>query len=568
MRRVSTFIAMLLLAATLLSCAGKTPRTFYVKDYLTDEMLQTDAYPAIRAAIEACVEAGGGTIVLPGGTLPVKRDFCFERYAYVSNNEHGLFRIAFDFEGLENLTVEGNGTRLLFTGFISPFYFNNCRNVLVKDLSIDYTRPFNAQGTIIATGKGWVEVKFPDDYIIALRNGMLTFKDEEGTIYPYKSLLEFDARKREVAYGGRDFWNYGLRAEPCANGSYRVYVDDEVKVTVGNELVFGPTHRKCCGFTLDYCEGFELRDVELNHCGGMGIIAQRSKDIALNRFVITPTPGTNRVVSATADATHFVNCGGYIRMTDCCFSNQMDDHTDIHGWYAMVREQTSPRSAVVWVLYGIDFATPGMKMEVVNHVTMNTCGYVTVKEVKKYNNQLSEITFEEPLPEGLQVGDGFGCAKQDPEVHIKGCRFQNNRARGLLIGTRGKTVIEDCYFHTPGSALLFEGDLMHCYEQSGVRDVTIRNNVFENCLYGNESWGTAYINMNCAATDRANTRYHKNVVVENNTFRTSDPRLVDIFCVDGFVFRNNRVEQTSAYPFTLTDYEEFRVADCDHVVIE
>ena len=152
-------------AWALVSC-GKTSDVVYVKDYLTDEMLKTDAYPAIRAAIEQCVANGGGTLVLPGGTLPVKRDFCFERYIYVSNNEHGLFRIAFDFDGIENLTIEGNNTLLLFTGFISPFYFNNCRNVLVKDLSIAYTRPFNAPGTIMATGKGWLGAKFPDDYSV------------------------------------------------------------------------------------------------------------------------------------------------------------------------------------------------------------------------------------------------------------------------------------------------------------------------------------------------------------------------------------------------------------------
>ena len=67
------------------------------------------------------------------------------------------------------------------------------------------------------------------------------------------------------------------------------------------------------------------------------------------------------------------------------------------------------------------------------------------------------------------------------------------KARGLLLGSRGRIVVEDNYFHIAGAAILFEGDANYWFEQSGVRDVVIRGNLFENGNYGCPSWGAACI---------------------------------------------------------------------------
>ena len=44
----------------------------------------------------------------------------------------------------------------------------------------------------------------------------------------------------------------------------------------------------------------------------MGVIAQRTRDIHLKRLRVTPPTHKGRIVSATADATHFANCAGHI----------------------------------------------------------------------------------------------------------------------------------------------------------------------------------------------------------------------------------------------------------------
>lgn len=566
MNKVFKLLAMLAVVAVA-ACTTPEGKTVYVKDYITDAMAE-DAYPGIRLALEEALKSDNSTLVFPGGTLKIKDTYCFEKYQYISNNTQGKKRIAIDVVGANGLKIEGNGTTLLFTGFISPFNFENSKNITVSDLNIDFTHTFNSQGEIMAVGKDWMELKFPEHYKVDIQSGQLRIRDQNNITYPYGSLLEFDSKKMEVAHYVHDYWLWSpLQAEKLANGNFKVFLKD-ITGTVGNIMAFGAARRANPGFTFDECNTVLIQNVNLYHCGGMGFIVQRVRDIELNNVQVVPTPGSGRVISATADATHFINCGGYLRMINCKFTNQKDDATNIHGWYAMTREKLADDRILVWYNYGMDFIRPGMNMEIVNHKTMMTYAYRTVKEVRSINSEFAEITFTEALPEEIQIKDAIACDDQYPDVLIKGCHFANNRARGLLIGSRGEVIIEDNYFHVPGAAVLFEGDGSYWYEQSGVRNVQIRNNMFDNCLYGCKTWGDAHIAYNSRIAEQENSRYHKNIVVEGNTFRTFDPRILYLCCFDGITFRNNKIEQSTDYEFGRDVKEPFVIKHCDNVSIE
>lgn len=335
-----------LLAILAVYAAPAAEKTVYLKDFLAPGAAGTDAVPAVRAALEHCAEVGASRLVLPGGQLRMRPDRAVEKYQFISNNDESLKRIAFDLVGMRDFEIDGNGTELLFTGFISPFSLEDCENITVRDLTIDFTRTFNSEGTVVAKGDGWLEIEFPEDYLCDIVNGCLRFRDAEGTVYPFSNLLEFDAVRREPAFRATDYWlsNRTIPAEKCANGNIRILRKD-LTATVGNVMVFGAAARYNPGFTLADCRGVAIRDVNLYHCGGMGVIAQRSRDIELRKLVIVPSPGKGRMISITADATHYVNCGGYIRMIDCTFENQKDDATNIHGLYMAVEKVGARQTA-------------------------------------------------------------------------------------------------------------------------------------------------------------------------------------------------------------------------------
>lgn len=139
-----------LLAASLCLLTGCNVSTnggdVYLSDFLDSASAESDAVPAIRAAVAYCAKTGASRLVLPGGELRLRPDRAEEKYQFISNNDESLKRIAFDLEGMRDFTIEGAGTKLLFSGFISPFNLERCRNVTIRDLSIDYTRTFHSEG--------------------------------------------------------------------------------------------------------------------------------------------------------------------------------------------------------------------------------------------------------------------------------------------------------------------------------------------------------------------------------------------------------------------------------------
>lgn len=547
--------------------------TVFLKDYLDRfENSDTDAMPAIRAALDHCVRVRANGLVLPRGVINVRPEHAYEKFEAISNNSQSLKRIAFLLEGFRDFNIIGDGTLLMFHGFMSPFSLTDCSGVKISGIDIDYSRPFVSEGRILSSGKGWMELSFSDSFPVELHDGLAVFVDEDGVEYPYCNLLEFDTEKKEVAYGVHDWWlwNNVLPATKTGDNVYRFERDDFEGMTVGNTMVFGAAARLHPAFTLWECDDFTLEDVNLYNAGGMGVIAQCCRNVELNRVRVVPTPGSDHVVSISADATHFVNCKGYIRMIGCEFRNQKDDATNIHGWYMAVDSVLCKRSALLrWrngAQFGIRFLRKGMKLEIADPATLTTYSHLTVKKVKYLNSEYAMVKFREPIPENTRPMDVVAEDGAYPDVLISGCYIGNNRARGLLIGSRGKVVIEKCTFHTPGSAILFEGDGRFWYEQSGVRDVTIRDNLFLNCMYG--PWGRACISVGTGLGDKAASRYHKNIVVENNVFRGFDNRIVNLYSVDGFTFRNNTVEMTDDYPARGTASDRFIIEHCDNTVIE
>ena len=59
-----------------------------------------------------------------------------------------------------------------------------------------------------------------------------------------------------------------------------------------------------------------------------------------------------------------------------------------------------------------------------------------------------------------------------------------------------------------------------------------------------------------------------NIQVDGNLFRVFDPRIVNLYCVDGFQFSaSNRIVRTSDYPATFDPKLHFVFDQCDHIEI-
>ena len=81
-----------------------------------------------------------------------------------------------------------------------------------------------------------------------------------------------------------------------------------------------------------------LENINIYHAGGMGLIAERTENISLSNFNVVLPPSSERMVTTTADATHFVNCKGLISIDKCHFENMLDDASNFHGIYTKVED--------------------------------------------------------------------------------------------------------------------------------------------------------------------------------------------------------------------------------------
>lgn len=542
-----------------------------------------DDMRAIKAAIEASKAEGIKRLVFDKGQYDFFPTFAGERYVYISNNDEGLKRIAFDLSGVSNLVIDGQGAQFMFHGFINPFVVEDSAKVTFENFSVDFSRPFHSEGIILGYDAEGMDIEISEVFPFEVNRGTLLFTDgvkpegplttvSKGNFYGSSHMLEYDTEKRETAFMVKDFYFSGITGYPAtALGGRKVRINvPGLSGTVGNTMCFGPDHRKYPGFVLSDSKDIRFYEITLHHSGGMGILGQRTHNIEVDRCKVTPSKG--RMISTTADATHFSNCTGKISLTNNLFENQKDDATNIHGIYVQVIERNGKDTVTVQLKHlqqhGFDFIEPGMELELVRGKSMITYATGTVAAVKRINKECTEVTFVEALPDDVRIGDAIAEIRDYPEVLIAGNIIRNNRARGMLLNSRGKTVVENNYFHSPGAAILFEGDSFFWFEQGGVSDCVIRNNVFDNCLFG--VWGEAVIDVKAGIQeDKETSRYNRNIVIENNTFRVFDDyTLLNAYCVDGLIWRNNTVEKTTAYPKVQNKGKPFVVTYSDNVEID
>jgi parallel beta-helix repeat protein len=542
-----------------------------------------DCTRSLRRALDACRAEGTKRLVFPTGRYDFHPDHADETYLFVSNNDEGLKRVAFPLVGFENLIIDGQGSQFVFHGFINPFLVQASSNLRFENFSVDFSRSFHSEGIIVAVHDEGVDVRIPEQFPYKVHNGLLVFllrNDDNGAATSVSKgdlcssghLLEFDSAKRETAYMARDYFFNGTgcyAAKDLGDRVVRLFVPGLIG-KIGNTLVFGPDHRKHPAFVVTHGRDVDFDRITLHHAGGMGILGQLSHNLRVDHCRVTPSHG--RMLSTTADATHFVNCTGYIELTNNLFENQKDDATNIHGIYVQITEIVGPNEVYVRLMHrqqhGFDFLVPGMEVEFAHGRSMITLGAADVVSAKRVNKEFTRVVFDRPLPADVIVGDALASKGEDAKITISGNTVRNNRARGMLLNCRGKTVVENNYFHTPGAAILFEGDSFFWFEQGGVRDCVIRDNVFENCLFG--VWGKAVIDVKAGILERKEeSRYNRNIRVENNTFKIfGDVSLLHAYCVDGLTWRNNKVEQTEAYPASGKPAKRFDVSFCDNVVID
>jgi hypothetical protein len=127
--------------------------------------------------------------------------------------------------------------------------------------------------------------------------------------------------------------------------------------------------------------------------------------------------------------------------------------------------------------------------------------------------------------------------------------IRENRARSVLVTTKGKVLIENNYFNSQMHGILIEGDNKKWYESGAVQDVMIRNNTFVNSGFGGRVYYPLYASPMLTPQQRIGEGfYHKNINFVGNTLKSFNGLLAFSKSVDGLNVSNNTIEISNDYP--------------------
>jgi hypothetical protein len=369
-------------------------------------------------------------------------------------------------------------------------------------------------------------------------------------------------------------WNEYSAEEP-EKGLVRLIHPFKRIPETGNYLVLRHSARDHAGIFVLNSTNVIIERISLYHSAGLGILAQCSQDIKVDHFNAVPNPGKNRILSGHDDGIHISNCRGLITIQNCEFRALMDDPVNIHGTSVRIIEKPESDRLVCQFMHhqskGMEWARLGDTIGFIENQSMHTIGRGYVTSFEARNTEIFEIRFSEPVPDSLNVGDALENLTWTPEALIRNNYFGYNRARGLLVSTPGKVLIEGNTFESSGSAILIPGDANYWYESGAVNDVTIRSNIFkETCLTSMYQFCEAIISIlpEIPIPDRKKSAFHKNIRISDNEFHPFDYPVLYAKSVDDLVFHKNIITRSHRFIPFHQNQNTFKFEFCRNVLIE
>ena len=257
--------------------------------------------------------------------------------------------------------------------------------------------------------------------------------------------------------------------------------------------------------------------------------------------------GRRRVLSGHDDGIHVSNCRGLVTIERSRFHGLMDDPVNVHGTSVRIVGRPAPDRLACRFMHeqstGLGWGHPGDRIAFLDHRSMRTVGEGRLVSFEAEDRDTFAVRFEEPVPAGIVEGDALENLTWAPDVTIRDNDFLSNRARGVLVSTPGRVVIEGNRFESSGAAILIAGDANQWYESGAVRDVRIRGNVFgPACLSSPYQFGEGIVSIfpEIPAPDPAHP-FHRNIRIEDNEFHPSDYPVLYAKSVDGLTFCGNRI---------------------------
>lgn len=574
--KISIFISAAVLLSPLVSCSVTTvevPFDANVKDYTS-----------VVAGILKDYPKGNVRLRFEKALYPFFPEQGAEEFLTLSNNDSGDKRVAFLIKEMRDVTIEGDGSDFLFHGCMVPFAVKGSTNVTIKGVSVDYDSPWTFEGTVLSNdpvSRSFTVKVFPDvKYRI---EGDRLFFGGYDWEYPMGESIVFDPATHRPFYDtaayDHGYWSGEMGAKDLGDGVVeftRLSARDVPPVgSVWDDK--GPTglNRLYPAIAVLSSKDIKIEDVHIYRSCGMGLICEYSENITVTGFSTAAREGSPRMVTTSADATHFVSCDGRITIEDSRFESMLDDAANIHGIYMLVDSVLSPNTLRAhfghFQQVGDQFADKGDEISFVDKSNLRPIGKGRIRSIDKSDRSAYVIETDFDLS-GVEDPTNLALenVSRGADVTIRNCVVRFNRARSLLLSTYGDVLVEDCDFASQMAGICVSGDANFWYESGRTKSIVIRNNRFTDlAIGGNGPQAILQIDPEIPPKTRGTDFfYHGRVVFTGNTVSTFDSQIVYARSVGTLEISDNIFIDSKSYAPLFPGQPVIDVQFCGDVTIK
>lgn len=514
-----------------------------------------DATQLLQQAIDSAATYNGKpvTIMLMPGNYNISREKSSRHIYHISNtssateNPDPTKHIGLWFRNIRNVTFDGNGAWIVTHGELSSLVVDNCVNVVLKNFTLTAADPSVPEFKVLDVQPSTmtVEVTSPSEFEII--DGEFNFvgdgwKFADGareTYYPEFAQVFYPAtnitRRCESPLKDRKM------ARRLGERIVQFEYDKTPDVHAGEiyQLRHG-IRNEACGF-FNMSKDIRLENIEFNFMGNFGLVGQYSENLTYDNIRCRPALESKRTDAGFADFVQMSGCKGKIRIVNSYFEGAHDDPINIHGTHLKVVASDAPDMLTVRFMhdqsYGFTPFFKGDKVEIVDRHTLNCVMPATVKKVEKVDDYNFRLTLDKKIPElagGSSSIEDWAVENVTwtPDVEIIDNYFSRIPTRGILITTRGKSLIQDnIFFRIPMPSILVSDDARGWYESGPVQDLVIRRNTFIEC-------GSPVIAI-WPEIDRFDKPVHKNILIEYNRFLMDSGKALSAKGAENVILKEN-----------------------------
>lgn len=516
--------------------------------------------------------------ILKEGRYDFYCENAIQKEYYLSNsNPENPRKLAMLLKKMKNIVFDGNDSEFIFHGQVLPITVDECENVTIKNITIDWDIPLTAEGVITNSDKKYVDVSIDNDkFPHEVCDKVLYFTGEnwKKPVWQWGN-HEYDIHTKKITYRSGDTFPKTTQ-ELLENGDVRFHGNFNHVPQVGNYLVLRHNDRIHSGIFIANSKNISVENVTIHCTGGLGVLAQFCDTLNFKKIKMIPNEKKGRMFSSGHDDGIHLSCNmGHISVEECYFYGLLDDPLNIHGIATRIIEKIDDNTLLCEFAHSqaIGFSNWALKGHEISFIDSTTLESVKIGKVAAYKlltTNTFKISFEDKISDKINVGDALENLTRTASITLKNNFFGNCRARGILLTTPKEVLVLNNIFESAGAGILIAGDANHWYESGNSKDVTIKNNVFgDSCITSEYQGceGVICIHPEIDNPDK-NIPFHRNIKIIDNVFNMSDIPLLYAISTRGLTFENNNIFRSYTYKKWHDDSSMFNFNGCSKVAIK